>query len=289
MKSRLQASATMVTVLVLRWIWCDGIPHPYRRFANERDRAFLDLTSRIAADAPRHVVDFGCGPGNLTGLLASRWPQAVIEGIDSSPEMIAAAAGVPGVSFSVSDGADWQPAGDVDVVVSNAALQRVPRHQEPMAKWASALPSGGWLAVQVPGNFDSPSHALMRSLADSARWSPALHTVVPHAGAVGAPQSYARLLLDTGVGRRRLGGDLPAPAAGRGPGAVVAARRGSAAAAGGAVTPRRPGVFVAARNPPARRLSTGAARHGVPGSPGLRRRPQTVIGDAGSSRNSYAM
>jgi trans-aconitate 2-methyltransferase len=174
-------------------------PAPYRRFANERDRAFLDLTSRIAADAPRHVVDVGCGPGNLTGLLASRWPQAVIEGIDPSPEMIAAAAGVPGVSFSVSDGADWQPAGDVDVVVSNAALQRVPRHQEPMAKWASALPSGGWLAVQVPGNFDSPSHALMRSLADSARWSPALHTVVPHAGAVGAPQSYARLLLDTGL------------------------------------------------------------------------------------------
>jgi trans-aconitate 2-methyltransferase len=174
-------------------------PAQYRRFANERDRAFLDLTSRIGADAPRHAVDVGCGPGNLTGLLASRWPQAVIEGIDSSPEMIAAAAHVRGVSFSVGDAADWQPTGDVDVVVSNAALQWIPRHQELMAKWASALPRGGWLAVQVPGNFDSPSHALMRSLADSARWSPALHTVVPHAAAVGAPESYAALLLDAGL------------------------------------------------------------------------------------------
>jgi trans-aconitate 2-methyltransferase len=174
-------------------------PSQYRRFANERDRAFLDLTSRIGADAPRHVVDVGCGPGNLTGLLASRWPRAVIEGIDSSPEMIAAAADVPRVSFAVGDAADWQPAGDVDVVVSNAALQWIPRHQELMAKWASALPSGGWLAVQVPGNFDSPSHALMRSLADSARWSLALHTVVPHTDAVGAPESYAALLLDAGL------------------------------------------------------------------------------------------
>ena len=123
----------------------------------------------------------------------------MIEGIDSSPEMIAAAADVPRVSFAVGDAADWQPAGDVDVVVSNAALQWIPRHQELMAKWASALPCGGWLAVQVPGNFDSPSHALMRSLADNARWSPALHTVVPYTDAVGAPESYAALLLDAGL------------------------------------------------------------------------------------------
>src|SRR5258707_695034 len=34
-------------------------PAQYRRFANERDRAFLDLTSRIDPDAPRHVVDVG--------------------------------------------------------------------------------------------------------------------------------------------------------------------------------------------------------------------------------------
>ena len=137
------------------------------------------------------MVDVGCGPGNLTGLLASRWPQAVIEGIDSSPEMIAAAPDVPRVSFAIGDAADWQPTGDVDVVVSNAALQWIPRHQELMAKWACALPRGGWLAVQVPGNFDSPSHALMRSLAASARWSPALgHRGAPYRcrGRAGVPR-----------------------------------------------------------------------------------------------------
>ena len=130
-------------------------PAQYGRFGNERDRPFLDLTVRIEASAPRHVVDIGCGPGTLTGLLAKRWPNAIVEGIDSSPEMIAVAADVPGVSFPIADAADWQPAGDVDVVASNAALQWIPRHQKLMHELASALPSGGWLAVQVPGTSTS--------------------------------------------------------------------------------------------------------------------------------------
>ena len=174
-------------------------PTQYGRFANERNRAFLDLTARIDAISPRHVVDVGCGPGNLTGLLAARWPDAVVAGIDSSPEMIAAAAGVEGVSFTIADAADWRPADDVDVVVSNAALQWVPRHRELMAKWAAALPRDSWLAVQVPGNFDSPSHTLMRRLADTAQWAPALSGVVHRTDAVGPPESYAAVLLDAGM------------------------------------------------------------------------------------------
>ena len=174
-------------------------PKQYGRFANERNRAFLDLTARIDATSPRHVVDVGCGPGTLTALLAKRWPSATVEGIDSSPEMIDAAAGVPGVSFSIVDAADWQLTADVDVVVSNAALQWVPRHQQLMVQWAAALPRDGWLAVQVPGNFNSPSHALLRSLACSDRWAPALRTVVRDADAVGTPESYAAVLLGAGM------------------------------------------------------------------------------------------
>jgi trans-aconitate 2-methyltransferase len=174
-------------------------PAQYSRFAAERDRPFFDLTSRIDAVAPRHVVDIGCGQGHLTAALAQRWPHAIVEGFDSSPEMIADAADVPGVTFSVADAAAWQPTGDVDVIVSNAALQWVPRHQELMAQWASALPSGGWLAVQVPGNFDSPSHALMRRLAGDDRWAAKLQDVLHHVDAVGTTESYAKVLLDAGL------------------------------------------------------------------------------------------
>ncbi|MBV9512996.1 MAG: trans-aconitate 2-methyltransferase, partial [Mycobacteriaceae bacterium] len=173
-------------------------PAQYSRFSAERDRPFFDLTSRIFAVAPRHIVDIGCGQGHLTATLAERWPQAIVEGFDSSPEMIADAAGIPGVTFRVADAAEWQPAADVDVIVSNAALHWVPQHQQLLARWSSVLPSGGWVAVQVPGNFDSPSHTLMRRLACSDRWADRLEGAVAPI-AVGSPTSYAEVLLAAGL------------------------------------------------------------------------------------------
>jgi trans-aconitate 2-methyltransferase len=172
-------------------------PEQYGRFASERDRPFLDLVARVGASAPRRVVDLGCGPGALTGLLAQRWPNASVEGIDSSPEMIAAAS-ASGVTFRVGDIESWRPSPGTDVVVSNAAFQWVPTHRSLLRDWAAALPSGGWLAWQVPGNFDSPSHALMRSLAESPRWKDRLGGVLRHEDPVDSPSQYATLLLDLG-------------------------------------------------------------------------------------------
>jgi trans-aconitate 2-methyltransferase len=176
-------------------------PHQYNRYADERARPFLDLVARIGAVAPRRVVDLGCGPGTMTALLRSRWPDAVVEGVDSSEEMIAAALPLADerLSFRVGDVTSWEPDSDVDVVVSNATLQWVPGHQALLTQWAAALPSGGWLAFQVPGNFDSPSHALMRSLAAAPRWSSSLDGVLRHHDAVGSPASYASLLMSAGL------------------------------------------------------------------------------------------
>src|SRR4051794_6208296 len=131
-------------------------PQQYGRFAGERSRPFFDLVGRIGATAPRQVVDLGCGSGELTAQLVQRWPSAAVEGIDSSPEMIAAATPAAGVTYRVADVTSWTPADDVDVIVSNATLQWVPSHRELIPRWAQALPTGGWLAFLVPGNFDSP-------------------------------------------------------------------------------------------------------------------------------------
>ena len=174
-------------------------PQQYQRFADERARPFVDLLARVAATAPRHVVDLGCGPGTTTALLAERWPDALVEGIDSSPEMIAAAASGPRLSFRVGDVASWQPGAGIDVIVSNATLQWVPAHRTLVARWAAALPAGGWLAFQVPGNFDAPSHTLLRAVASSPRWAGALDGVLRHADAVATPAEYAALLLDAGL------------------------------------------------------------------------------------------
>lgn len=176
----------------------DWDPQQYGRFAEERGRPFLDLVNRIGASSPRRVVDLGCGPGTYTALLAERWPSAVVEGIDSSPEMIAAAPAGERLTFRVGDVVAFDPSG-VDVIVSNATLQWVPTHRELVSAWAAALPPGGWLAFQVPGNFDSFSHVLMRSLAESRRWSSSLRGILRHDDVVGTPEEYAQLLLAAGL------------------------------------------------------------------------------------------
>ena len=176
-------------------------PAQYGKYATERGRPFVDLVGQIEATDPRRVVDVGCGPGNLTALLAERWPAATVEGIDTSPEMIdqASSLATDRLTFRVEDAAAWQPA-DADVIVSNATLQWVPNHERLVVDWARQLPDGGWLAFQVPGNFGSPSHTLMRQLAESPRWRDQVGDVLRHHDSVLEPTEYAQLLLDAGLG-----------------------------------------------------------------------------------------
>ncbi|MFN2562874.1 MAG: trans-aconitate 2-methyltransferase [Jatrophihabitans sp.] len=174
-------------------------PQQYGRFAGERSRPFFDLVERIGASAPRRVADLGCGSGELTAQLAQRWPSAQVDGIDSSPEMIAAAPPADRVTYRVGDVSSWTPPDDVEVIVSNATLQWVPSHRELIPLWARALPTGGWIAFQVPGNFDSPSHTLLRSLAESRRWASSLTGILRHGDAVASPTEYAGLLLSAGL------------------------------------------------------------------------------------------
>jgi trans-aconitate 2-methyltransferase len=176
-------------------------PELYQRFGDERSRPFFDLVGRVAAEAPGVVADLGCGPGTLTATLARRWPGAQIHGIDSSAEMIEAARALPAdgqrLSFALGDVGDWKPDGRVDVIVSNAVLQWIPDHLAVLARWAGFVPAGGWLAFQVPGNFDQPSHRALRELAGSGRWRPLLDGVQLNRQAAD-PAQYVDLLARAG-------------------------------------------------------------------------------------------
>ena len=187
-------------------------PALYRSFDDPRSRPFHDLVARIGAPstgqgAPRRVVDAGCGPGHLTPVLARRWPGATVAAFDASPEMVASARG-NGVRADLVDVLDWTPEPDTDVVVSNAVLQWVPTHAELMARWVRALPTGAWLAVQVPGNFGAPSHVLTRELAAQPRWRDRVSLPGDDDGSAGAllgaapvrdPTGYADLLTAAGA------------------------------------------------------------------------------------------
>ncbi|MFD0685166.1 trans-aconitate 2-methyltransferase [Actinomadura fibrosa] len=175
-------------------------PVQYGVFGDERARPFFELVGRIGGAEPRYAADLGCGTGELTAALAARWPGAIVEAIDGSPEMIAEARprGIPGrLEFAVGDVRSWRPRQAPDVIVSNAVLQWVPEHRELLPRWMEALAPGGRLAFQVPGNFDAPSHAVMRELAGSRKWSGRLEGVL-RADPVLGPEGYLDLLAPLG-------------------------------------------------------------------------------------------
>ncbi|GAA3098916.1 hypothetical protein GCM10020254_50530 [Streptomyces goshikiensis] len=157
-----------------------GTPHQYLRHAGHRTRPFLDLLTRIPelpTAAPR-IADLGCGPGNVTALLADRWPRARITGYDLSREMLHRAteeyagptAGGGSLDFRRADLGGWLPEEPYDLIVSNAALQWVPSHPGSFAPWINGLRPGGTFAFQIPANFTAPSHALLAGLCEAPRW-----------------------------------------------------------------------------------------------------------------------
>lgn len=173
-------------------------PAEYLRFSDFRDRPAHDLLNRVTASTARRVVDLGCGAGNLTGLLTERWPTAVLEALDSSPEMVEAAveAGVPA---HVLDAREWMPEPDTDVVMCNAVLQWVPGHLELVRGWLRALPAGAWFAMQVPGNFDAAAHRAVYELIAEPGWSAELASLLREPDRVSSPTEYAEALADERV------------------------------------------------------------------------------------------
>jgi trans-aconitate 2-methyltransferase len=173
-------------------------PDRYLTYADERGRPFVELVARIGATAPANVLDLGCGPGNLTRLLAERWPEATVRASDSSEAMIdQARRDVAGIGFEVADLRDWASGSDqVDVLVSNATLQWVPGHLDLLPALVERVASGGWLAFQVPGNFDEPSHTIRRDLAAEPAYAD--HTRDVAVPASHDPAVYLRALTDLG-------------------------------------------------------------------------------------------
>ncbi len=168
-------------------------PQQYLQFEGERLRPALDLLARVALDAPRTIVDLGCGAGNVTGMLRRRWPGARIVGVDNSEPMLAKARETTRqereITFVAADLHAWQPPEPVDLVYSNAALHWLDDHATLFPHLAAMVAPGGTLAIQIPDNFRAPSHTAIFELAHSRRWRARLAHLV-RATPVAAAAAY---------------------------------------------------------------------------------------------------
>lgn len=168
-------------------------PDHYLQFSDERLRPAVDLVARIPLAHPVQVVDLGCGAGNVTRLLTTRWPGSQITGLDSSPEMLERArAALPEARFELAGVESWSPEEPLDLLFSNAALHWVDDHTSLFPRLLDQLAPGGVLAVQMPGNFDAPSHRLIREQAATPAWAEALAGA--RMGAVLDMPDYHRIL-----------------------------------------------------------------------------------------------
>lgn len=144
----------------------DWNPSLYLQYASERTRPAAELLSRVALGNARTVVDLGCGPGNSTTLLHQRWPSARIIGVDSSPNMLnEARKALPNCHFVEANISKFRPEQSFDLLYANASLQWVPDHYELFPQLVSLLNYNGVLAVQMPDNWQEPTHVLMREVA----------------------------------------------------------------------------------------------------------------------------
>jgi trans-aconitate 2-methyltransferase len=98
------------------------------------------------------------------------------------------------VQFTVGDVRDWVPDPSTDVVISNATLHWVPGHADLIAGWVRRLRVGSCVALQVPGNFDAPSHRELREVARRPRWRGRVAHLVREPDVVLDPSGYAALL-----------------------------------------------------------------------------------------------
>ena len=151
----------------------------YFKFADHRLRPAIDLLARVGAERPGRVVDLGCGAGNITRLLADRWPGAQVIGVDPSPEMLARArADHPDLTFVKADAAAWTPDTPLDVLYSNAALHWLDAHQTLFPSLFARVAPGGWMAVQMPRNFGEPSHTSVAAAAEDGPWADRLRPML---------------------------------------------------------------------------------------------------------------
>ncbi len=183
-------------------------PEQYERFKNERSQPFFDLMDLLdPAVKIESAIDLGCGTGELTRLLHERFRISRTTGMDSSVNMIEKAQKQlsAGLRFEIGDIEKFQAPTAYDLIFSNAALQWCGHHPELFSRLKNSLKPGGQLLVQMPMNFDYPTHTTADRVAAQEPFHSILQNPTGEAGrALMKIEAYAELLYRLGFREQKV-------------------------------------------------------------------------------------
>jgi trans-aconitate 2-methyltransferase len=145
-----------------------------------------------------HVIDLGCGSGELTRRLADLLPNSEVLGVDSSPEMLQRALpdARPGLRFELRSIESVR--GEWDLVFSHAALHWVEDHEALVPRLLSLVRPGGQLAVQIPSNHRHFSQSVIPEVASDDAFQSALGGWIRRSPVLPVDR-YAELLYEAGA------------------------------------------------------------------------------------------
>lgn len=141
------------------------------RWEAERHDRLREVLATIQLPAQPRILDYGCGSGSLTALLAACWPDAQVVGVDVSATAVAHARQRhpdPRLRFATLDAAFVRDAaGTFDFVFSHHVLEHVFDLDGSLAELARLLARPGRMLHVLPcGNAGSFSHWLCRRRPD---------------------------------------------------------------------------------------------------------------------------
>ncbi len=141
-------------------------PNPYMFGDHETDRARLDTQARLfgtclrhrardlAGPQIRHILDLGCGEGQLGQTLLQVYPDATLLGIDKDARAIAHAQerargrGLSNATYLSGDLTETWPAGVFDLIHCSLILLHLRRPEETVRRAYAALAPGGYLWIK---------------------------------------------------------------------------------------------------------------------------------------------
>lgn len=148
-------------------------PFAYQNHSGPQDKIARDILAKINFPRDAHVLDIGCGVGDITASIALRVPEGHVTGVDASSNMIKNAKETynsrENLSFVHADATKYDFEKELDAVVAFSSLHWIKNQQQIVNQIAQNLkPHGIFLATLALDRNDNSIHPLIKAMVETA-------------------------------------------------------------------------------------------------------------------------